>query len=115
MNKTRFDIYSSIHERNIRPSDRLSFNSFFKQRQFLALYLVFGKEVLKCLYPSKIQEINSLIEDMKKGNGYVGVVDDIIDDKQKFTHNTFTEYLVRRGLIYISNKHKKYKLEQEEL
>ncbi|WP_353280616.1 hypothetical protein [Wolbachia endosymbiont (group B) of Cyclophora punctaria] len=113
--KTRFDIYSSIHERNIRPSDRLSFNSFFKQRQFLALYLVFGKEVLKCLYPSKIQEINSLIEDMKKGNGYVGVVDDIIDDKQKFTHNTFTEYLVRRGLIYISNKHKKYKLEQEEL
>lgn len=113
--KIRFDMYSDTHERNIRPSDRLSFNKFLKQRQILALYLLFGREVLKCLCPNKIQEVNSLMEDMKKGNGYVGVVDDIIDGNPKFVHHIFAEYLARSGLIYISNKHKKYKLEQEEL
>ncbi|WP_339045373.1 ankyrin repeat domain-containing protein [Candidatus Mesenet endosymbiont of Agriotes lineatus] len=97
--KCKFDKYSRKQESHKNPSDRLSFNEFFKQRQLLALDVLFEEELNNLLSKKQIDKIESLKEQMKEGNGYVGVIDSIVDEKPNFTHLTFAEYLAAQKLF----------------
>ncbi|GHM58917.1 MAG: hypothetical protein sL5_10210 [Candidatus Mesenet longicola] len=99
--KCKFDEYSSQQEGYITPSNKLSFDEFLKQRQFLAFYALFGEKETESLFPEKIDKIKSLIVEMEKGNGCVGIVDRIIDGKPNFVHFTFAEYLVAKKFFDI--------------
>lgn len=100
----KFDLYSNARERDIRPSKRLTFATFFKQRQLLALYALFGPDNVELFGHSKMHEINSLIADMEQGDCYVGIIDRIIHSDPQFVHLTFAEYFAATALADMAMK-----------
>lgn len=75
-----------------RAADR-EYKIFIENHELLALKALLNKEELEeLLSPEKIQQLNDLIEEIKKAELNEGIVDQIINEKPHFIHRTFAEY-----------------------